>query len=252
MYILPTVLPVSSAEYFCDMSLLIPFCKCFGCIQHREDLQISCSTGTFGWSNTVGRSSSCFLSSSRCCPIFGYLQGFITAIPKLWHCSSADDLHTCHFWLLSVLLHKPSNQKVKHCLTLLHHFRGTRSQCIAPWIYMLGEGQCQGGASSWSTKTLSLIGTFTVKPVADTRGLSWPEYRKGAFSMSDFAGSPSPGLPVSLLKFPAWCSSYLRLPQKALLPSSCTVPLLRITEWLRLKGISGGCLVQPHCSDKVS
>lgn len=141
IYILPTALPMSSAEYFCDIPLLTPFCKSFCCIQHRRDLRISCSTGIFGWSNTAGSSTSCFLSSFRCSPISDYLQGFITAIPKLWHCSSADDLHTCHCWLLGVLLHNSSNQKVKHCLTLLHHFRGTRNQRIAP---LLPGHTCQG------------------------------------------------------------------------------------------------------------
>lgn len=127
MHNLCTALFMSSAEYLCDILLLTLFCKAFCCIQHRKDSWISCSTGTFGWSNTVGSCTSCFLFFFRRSLITGYLQGFITAIPKLWHCSSMDDLHTSHCWLLSVLLHNPSNQKVKHCLTLLHHFRGTRS-----------------------------------------------------------------------------------------------------------------------------
>lgn len=199
IYIHPTALPMSSAEYFCDISLLTPFCKPFCCIQHRRDLRPSCSTGIFGWSNTVGSSTSCFLSSFRCSPISDYLQGFITAIPKLWHCSSADDLHACHCWLLGVLLHNSSNQKVKHCLTLLHHFRGTRNQRIAPWTYMLGEGQCWGEASSWDTETVHLIGTTTGVLVAGTEGLRGTENPERAFYTSDFACSFSPGLPVSLL-----------------------------------------------------
>lgn len=134
MYTLPTVLPMSSAENFCDIPLLTLFCKLFGCIQHKWHLGISCSTGTFGWSTTVTNSTSCFLSSFRRSPISDYLQDFITGIPELWHCSSAGDLHTCNCWLLGVPLHNRSNQKVKHCLTLLHHFRSTWNPCIAPLL----------------------------------------------------------------------------------------------------------------------
>lgn len=118
---------MGSAGYFCDILLFIPFCKPFCCIQCRKDLQIPCLSRTFGRSNNV-------LSSFRHSHIPGYLQGFITAFPKLWHCSSADDLHAYLCWLLSVPLHNSSNQKVKHCLTILHHFRGTRNQNIAPCV----------------------------------------------------------------------------------------------------------------------
>lgn len=170
-YILPTALPMSSANNFCDIPLLTPFCKLFGCIQHRWDLGISCSTGTFGWSTTVTSSTSCFLSSFRRSPISDYLQDFITVILKLWHCSSAGDLHTCSCWLLGVPLHSCSNQKVKHCLTLLHHFRSTWNQCTAPWIYSLREGCCWGGASSWDRETVHLIGTTTGMEVGGTEGL---------------------------------------------------------------------------------
>lgn len=95
MYTLPTALPMSSAENFCDIPLLTPFFKHFGCMQHRWGMGISCSTGTLGWSSTVASSTSCFLSSCRRSPIYDYLQYFITVVPKLWHCSSAGDLHSC-------------------------------------------------------------------------------------------------------------------------------------------------------------
>lgn len=81
----------------------------------------------------------------------------ITVIPKLWHCSSAGDLHTCNFWLLSVPLHNCSNQKVKHCLTLLHHFRSTWTRCIAPLLpgYIHWEKDVAGEGPAFETEKLS-------------------------------------------------------------------------------------------------
>lgn len=223
---------MSSAEYFCDISLT-PFCNPFHCKQHRMDLWISCSTGTFGWRNTVGSSTSCFLSSFRRSPISSYLQGFIIAIPKFWHCSSTSDLHITDSFTMSYCI--TYKQKVQHCLTLLHRFTDNRNQCIA---YMYWEKDNAKGDPAPRIQKLSVwLGTITGKL------LLVPELnQKGAFRAFDFAGSISSRLLPCFSSLSGVLHILGFLSKPSFHPHQLS--LLRIREWLRLEVISGGHLVQ--------
>lgn len=109
---------------FVTFPFFFPFSNS-GCMQHRWGMGISCSTGTLGWSSTVASSTSCFLSSCRRSPICDYLQDFITVVPKLWHCSSAGDLHSCNCCSL-----------VSRCTPVLTWKSGT------VWPYFTAVGAC--------------------------------------------------------------------------------------------------------------